>query len=203
MLWVALLLLSSCGYRSLVVRVSDETGSPVAGAVVYVEAWNNSGAYDFCFGVSDGQGRIPARGAQGSQLQASQLQHSLLGRMSVVIMADGYWPLSLVDHKHGIEPDNLFVPRLRRMALPPRPFDGAIGGGFPFLDNPRLAAKAKAATSEPLRKAFLGSFAALDSRGIRLSSEAARRWRGVQALGPASAFDGTAGALFRRDLALE
>lgn len=180
--------LLGCGSRPLAVRVGDEEGRPIAGAVVYVEAWKNAGAYDFCFGISDAEGRIPAEGQAAPQLQARPG-----GRMTVVVMADGYWPLSQVDHRNGIEPESLFIPRLRKKELPPRPFDGSLGGEFPFLgvegaqgaeervSNSDLIAKAAAPENEALRKAFLKSFADLDAQP-GLSPEAKKRWLGLDSL---------------------
>jgi hypothetical protein len=143
------LLLGCSSTRSLKARVTDEEGRPIAGAIVYMEAWKHPEAYDFCFGVTDSNGMVPSQGTAPPMLQWRSG-----ARAAWAVFAEGKEPVAVISYRLEESPGTLDI-QLKAWTKPGTGSSSRLTKlGFPFPDQPELAARVTAPDAAPLRQAF-------------------------------------------------
>jgi len=131
--------------RDVRVTIVDEAGDPLPGAVLYVEAGDATGAFDFLTATAGAAGVLPDQAREPLKIAWRPGAH-----LALAAFHPGYRPLVVLDPSRRIRSDGALLTLTRGDAPEPRVAELA----FPFEDRPALAARAAAPECAPLRSAF-------------------------------------------------
>lgn len=149
--------LASCGReptRDVRATILDESGAPVTGAVFYAEIYDESGPVTFLSAVAGSAGEVP-----DSAREAIYMPSRRGARIALAAFAPGYRPTVHRRPDGRVESDGAVL-TLERVGDGPAWTPAVADLGFPFPDDPELAARAADPRHDPLRKALRAAWAA-------------------------------------------
>jgi hypothetical protein len=149
-LWLLLALAACTSGKQVRATVLDAQGRPIAGAVIYWEAYQPfSSAPDTTFDFAFAQ-----TGADGAPAQPRSLRWKWNAKLVVCALADGYTPQVIYFRGGPLLDEALIDAPVFHLVKGPA-WDADLAAlSFPFLHDVTLAARAALPEAAPLRKAF-------------------------------------------------
>ena len=168
-------LMAGCGgesERDVRVTIVDERDRPIAGAVLYVEAWDDSGPFAFLTGTSGGAGVVP-----DTAREPLKIAWRPGARLAMAVFASGHEPAVVRNPDGRVLSDGALI--ALRAARPPAdgsPADGSPAGSpadelpvaslfLPFEDHPDLAEELRLPAHDDLRAALRAAYEVLTPGG--------------------------------------
>lgn len=171
-----ILAVGACGRSTRDVRVTvlDEAGHPVPGAVFYAEAFDAAGPFAFYSTVVGSAGGVP-----DDARQPLHLPWRPEAGIALAAFAPGYRPTVLRDPEGRVETDGIAL-ALERPGAGGSAWNPAVAElGFPFPDDPALAAQAAHPEYAPLREALRSAWATRDTVKAPLTLAERRKIRAL------------------------
>ena len=138
--------------RDVRVTIVDEAGEPLPGAVLYVEAYDENGAFDFLTGTAGGAGVLPDQAREPLKIAWRPG-----ARLALAAFHPGHRPVVLRDPGRRITSDGALLTLPRGEVAEPRVAELA----FPFEEEPELAERVAGPELARLRDAFRRAWAEL------------------------------------------
>ncbi len=150
-IWVAFgYVLGGCrNAEEITANIVDAANRPISGAILYVEAYDRKGTFDFAFAGSGAAGEVPASGQP-----TLRIRWRAGAKLAFAVFAEGKKPVVVYDQLGRIQPrGNVF--ELADLPEVGWRWESRIAElAFPFEDDPVLAGRAAAAHCVGLRQAF-------------------------------------------------
>jgi hypothetical protein len=134
------------------VTILDDAGEPLPGAILYVEAYDDTGAFAFLTGAAGGAGVLPDQAREPLKIEWRPGAH-----LALVAFHPGHRPVVLRDPSRRITSDGALLLLPRGSAAEPRVAELA----FPFELQPEMAERIAGSGYAELRTAFRRSYALL------------------------------------------
>ena len=149
--------------------LTDNSGAPLANAIVYVEAYTN-GAYDFTWGITDKNGNITSDNFQKLSLPAKPFS-----KFCYCILPDGKVPF-IVNDRQGLYKNGDISFIVSPDTIGSRYYNPALFSlAFPFENNSALRKKLQSQSDTRLIKRFAASYDTAHSHGGGGSPDALRK----------------------------
>lgn len=170
---VMLVLFSGCARdstRDIRATILDESGEPLPGAILYAEAYDESGTFA-CVASRSGQaGEVPDKA-----LESLPIAWRRNARIALIAFAPGRSPVIRKDPSRRIETDGVVL------AFGAAPGSAGLGDfAFPFPAGTELRATISAPEYAPVREAFRDAIRLLEREN---GSESVRERQQLDALG--------------------
>ncbi len=153
-LCVALLPAIGCSTtQELRAFVLDQAGRPIPGALFYAEAYTHDGAFDFAFTLTGPNGEAPPAGAP-----PLTIRWRWRAKLALAAFAPGKKPIAVYDELGRVRADGIAF-KLQDLPEKGLRWEPRVADlSFPFEHDSRLAARAGAPASAPVRRAFRAAY---------------------------------------------